>query len=100
MNVLINAVEAIRDQGTMTIRTEQIEETIVVRISDTGRGIRAGDQPKLFDPRYTRKGVGVGTGLGLSIGYRIIEQHAGSIDLESILDEGTIVTIRLPIATS
>ena len=66
-----------------------------VSIRDSGVGIAAEVLDSIFDPGYTTKGVGVGSGLGLSISYRVIEEHAGSIEVTSEPDEGTCVTIRM-----
>jgi signal transduction histidine kinase len=72
----------------------------VIRVTDTGTGIRPEHLERIFDPGFTTKGVGVGAGLGLSIAYRIVENHRGSIQVESKLGQGTTVTISLPVAAS
>ncbi|MDD9932012.1 MAG: ATP-binding protein [Myxococcales bacterium] len=98
MNVLNNAAQAIEGKGTITIRTAREGDRVCVAITDTGRGIAPDDLPRIFDPGYTTKGVGVGTGLGLSIVHQIIERHHGAIDVESEPGVGTTVSVRLPIA--
>ena len=95
-NVLTNAVEAIEKSGIITIATRQEESDVVVQVADTGSGIRPEHLERIFDPGFTTKGVGVGTGLGLSITYRIIEDHRGSIHVESEPGKGTTVSLRLP----
>ncbi|MFQ5570608.1 MAG: ATP-binding protein [Rhodothermales bacterium] len=97
MNLLINAAQAIPDQGQITIETEVIETEVVIRISDTGVGIPPENLSKLFNPFFTTKPVNQGTGLGLSISYGIIEKHNGRIEVESEVGQGTTFTIYLPI---
>lgn len=96
MNLIQNAVEAIAEEGTITISTGMEGDWVVLSVADNGRGIPDDVKAKVFDPGYTTKGVGVGTGLGLSICYRIVENHGGQIDLSSSPGEGTLVTVRLP----
>ena len=100
MNVLVNAAQAIEGDGTITIKTWRDGNFVHVRITDSGKGIEPESLGRLFDPGFTTKGVGVGTGLGLSISYKIIEQHKGSIEVESEVGRGTSLTIRIPIEAS
>ena len=97
MNLLTNAAQAIEEKGTITITTHQDGEWVVVQVADTGRGITPDNLKRVFDPGFTTKGVGVGTGLGLSITYRIMEDHHGSIEVQSELEKGTTFTLQLPI---
>jgi signal transduction histidine kinase len=99
MNLLVNAGQAIPDRGTITITTSCEDGFVRIAVSDTGMGIPEGNLPKVFDPGFTTKGVGVGTGLGLSICYRIIEQHQGRIEVESS-NQGSTFTVVLPIRWS
>jgi signal transduction histidine kinase len=69
-----------------------------VTFADTGPGIREEVREKIFDPFYTTKEHG--TGLGLSISYGIIEQHGGTISVESFVGKGSTFTIQIPIVTS
>jgi signal transduction histidine kinase len=96
INVLTNAVEAIGQVGTITIRAKQLttDETCIIEIVDTGSGISPEGLRKVFEPLYTTKATG--TGLGLSICRQIIESHHGQITLMSQLGRGTTVTIVLP----
>ena len=96
MNLLVNAAQAIPDRGTITIKTSKKGDFVRIAISDTGVGISEENLPKVFDPGFTTKGVGVGTGLGLSICYKIIQEHQGKIEVESS-DRGTTFTIVLPL---
>lgn len=97
MNLLSNAVDAVGDTGTITIRTGQEQDHIVISIKDDGPGIPNEIFNKIFDPFFTTKPVGSGTGLGLSITHKIIEQHDGSITVNSEEGKGTEFLVRLPI---
>jgi signal transduction histidine kinase len=70
---------------------------VAVEIADNGKGIPPEIMSKIFDPFFTTKAVGKGTGLGLSISYKIIEQHGGSINVDSTMGKGTRFTIVLPL---
>lgn len=97
MNILVNAIDAIPDNGAIYITTYADGNFIYVTIKDTGTGIRPENLKKIFDPGFTTKGVGIGTGLGLSIVYKIIETHKGHISVNSEVDRGTEFIIQLPI---
>jgi signal transduction histidine kinase len=99
-NLLTNAVQAIKETGTINIATRQDGAYAVIRIADSGAGINPEHLERIFDPGFTTKGLRVGLGLGLSITYRIIENHHGSINVQSEPGRGTIFTIRLPIGRS
>ena len=94
MNILMNAVHAIKDKGTITIDTSYENENLSVKIKDTGCGIKEPD--KIFFAGYTTKGVGVGTGLGLAISQKIIEKHNGKIYVKTKLNEGSEFNITIP----
>jgi signal transduction histidine kinase len=96
MNILVNAAEAIEDKGTITIKTRTRDNAAVVTIEDTGVGIRPEDMDSIFDPGFTKKGVGVGAGLGLAICYNIVSGHGGKIDVESEPGRGSKFTVILP----
>ena len=97
LNIITNAIQAIEDTGTISIKTELKNKHLKVIITDTGLGIKPEDITKITEPFYTTKAPGVGTGLGLSITYTIIKEHAGKLSYSSKKGKGTIATIRLPI---
>ena len=99
LNMIINAAEAMDEDGTLTVETHHNTDlnTIDISIKDTGYGIPEENFKKLFDPFFTTKEVGHGTGLGLAISYGIIKEHGGDILVESKVGEGSTFLIRLPL---
>ncbi len=97
MNLLSNACQAIPQEGDIWIRTQGDESHVVIEIEDNGQGIDEKHLAKVFEPFFTTKPVGEGTGLGLSISYGIVQQHKGSIEVESKWQQGTTFRIELPI---
>ena len=105
MNLLVNAYQAIEEGsgegpgqgGVIEISTRQRDGGIEIAISDTGRGISDTDLPRIFDPFYTTKEVGVGTGLGLSTSYGIVKQHGGEMTATSEPGGGARFEIFLPL---
>lgn len=97
INFILNASDAMPNGGEIKISTRMIEngEYIEVRFADTGLGISEENKHKIFDPFFTTKESG--TGLGLSISYGIIEQHGGTINVESEIGKGTTFVVLLPI---
>jgi len=102
MNILLNAVQAIEERGTVTITTVCDPQSGRVRIAfaDTGAGISAEHLDKIFDPFYTTKKDQEGTGLGLSVSYGIVQEHDGDIQVDSRPGHGSVFTIALPAAAS
>jgi two-component system, NtrC family, sensor kinase len=99
LNLINNAAQAIESGGgeiTVSTRTEGADH-VAVEIADNGKGIPPEIMSKIFDPFFTTKAVGKGTGLGLSISYKIVEQHGGRINVDSIVGKGTRFTIVLPL---
>ncbi len=96
-SVLINAAQAINDEGTVVIRSCSTASDIILTAEDTGNGIATEHIDHIFEPFYTTREEGDGAGLGLSIAYGIIQKHNGSISVSSTQGVGTKVTIRLPI---
>ena len=93
-NLLLNAAEAVRDQGNIHIRMQNVQNGHVeVRISDTGHGISPEHLPLIYNPFFTTKTSG--TGLGLSIVHRLLEAYGGSLDVESRIGQGTVAILKL-----
>ncbi|MCK4536692.1 MAG: hypothetical protein KAT93_06740 [Desulfuromonadales bacterium] len=97
LNVIMNAMEATPEGGSITIATRQDASRALVEIIDMGSGIPADQIHRVLDPFYTTKEVGKGTGLGLSICFGIMEMHGGSIELHSQEGQGTTVTLSFPL---
>jgi signal transduction histidine kinase len=97
LNIALNAIEAMPDGGTLTIRTSRIEsdtgDAVGISIRDTGTGIRREAIKQIFTPFFTTKERGVG--LGLAVCQRIIRSHGGRIRVKSLPGQGTIFYIRL-----
>ena len=106
INIIVNAVHAMSQGGTLTISTELDKSPslasnnngfVNIRLSDTGCGIHPQNIQKIFDPFFTTKDIDKGTGLGLTVSHRIVEDHGGAISVESRVSKGTCFTVRLPI---
>ena len=98
LNLLVNAAQAIKERGTITVRTRREDENIRIEVADTGCGMPQENLRRIFDPFFTTKEVGSGTGLGLHLAYTTIQAHGGRIDVESAPGEGTTFRIELPVA--
>lgn len=97
LNLFINAADAMKGKGSLTITTELgSNNSAKISVSDTGKGIDREHLPHIFEPFFTTKEPGKGTGLGLSIVYGIIRKHNGIIDAESEPGKGTTFIISLP----
>ncbi len=99
LNLLLNAIQAVGQQGEVTLsaRRDTENEQAVITVSDTGPGVPEEIKSRIFDPFYTTKEEGKGTGLGLSIVYGIVEKHAGTISVESAAGHGAAFVLRLPL---
>jgi PAS domain S-box-containing protein len=104
VNLLSNAVKFTPEEGKVSVQAQLEGGTIVTEVSDTGMGIPAEERRRIFDKFYqvghTTKGVREGTGLGLAITKRLVEEHGGSIDLESEPGRGTRFTFTIPLTFS
>jgi signal transduction histidine kinase len=100
-NIIINAIQAMQAGGTLTIQTDSVmhgeREWVRILISDTGKGIPPAELDKIFLPFHTTKTQG--TGLGLPISRQLLEQHGGTLEVESKVGEGTTFSIELPVIT-
>ena len=106
LNIIMNSADAMQggdplnnglETGVLTIRTQDRDDSIEIRFTDTGKGIPSDELVRIFDPFFTTKEPGKGTGLGLSVSYRIIEELGGRIRAESSHGEGTTIIIDIPL---
>jgi two-component system NtrC family sensor kinase len=96
MNLLSNAADAIAGGGKIVITTSQTTELFLISVRDTGGGIPEAIRSKIFDPFFTTKPMGQGTGLGLAISYGIVQDHGGSIEVQSEEGAGTAFIVKIP----
>jgi CheY-like chemotaxis protein len=97
MNLCVNAVDAMPEQGTLTLRTRNADShRIEVVVEDTGSGMSKEVLDRAMEPFFTTKEVGKGTGLGLSMVYSTVTAHKGKIDIQSVPGHGTRVTLSFP----
>jgi len=96
LNILLNASQAVGQQGEIRIKTEKEDRFVIVSISDNGCGIKKEFLSKIFDPFFTTRDIGQGTGLGMNISYNIVKKHKGIINAKSRVGHGTTFTIFLP----
>jgi two-component system NtrC family sensor kinase len=109
MNIVVNAKEAMEEQGVLTVVTRPLPGLVApgpgqralrcveIVFADTGCGIPAEALRRIFDPFFTSKEPGKGVGLGLSVSYSIVRAHGGTIEVESELGRGTTFRIVLPV---
>ncbi len=96
VNLLMNGIDACKPESSVTIRTRPEADGVRIEVSDSGSGIDPANRERIFDPFFTTKPIGEGTGLGLSISYGIVQEHHGTIDVQSVPGEGSCFTVRLP----
>ncbi|MFB3924882.1 MAG: PAS domain-containing sensor histidine kinase [Syntrophales bacterium] len=94
-NIIINALQAMPDGGTLSVRTERGNGNFVLHVNDTGFGISRESLSRVFEPFFTTKANGLG--LGLAITKRVIEEHGGRINVSSVEGQGSDITISLPL---
>ena len=97
VNLMVNAIQAMPEGGTMTIGTSAHDDYVLVTVEDTGLGMSEDVRRRAFEPFFTTKDIGEGTGLGLSVVHGILTSHGGSIGLWSEEGKGTRFEIKLPI---
>ncbi len=97
MNLIVNAIQAMPQGGTLSIRgARRADGWISLRFQDTGAGIAPEIVDKIFNPFFTTKLVGSGTGLGLSVSYNAVKHHGGRIEVESTVGQGAAFMVLLP----
>jgi PAS domain S-box-containing protein len=97
MNLAMNAVQAMKEGGMLTVRTRYAGSTVILEFEDTGPGIQPRHLDRIWDPFFTTKPIGQGTGLGLSITRQTVSRYGGSIRVESRLGEGARFILELPV---
>jgi PAS domain S-box-containing protein len=97
LNLILNASQAISHRGTIRVRTEAQNRSVMAWIEDDGCGIEADMLDRIFDPFFTTKPVGEGTGLGLGIAHQIVRKHGGEITIDSEPGRGSVFGVRLPV---
>ncbi|MBA2484949.1 MAG: PAS domain S-box protein [Nitrospira sp.] len=98
MNLVLNAIQAMRNGGVLSIRSVAEGANCLIHVQDSGCGISTSVLPRIFDPFFTTKSEGEGTGLGLSVSLGIVERHGGRIFVESEVGKGTTFTVSIPFA--
>jgi signal transduction histidine kinase len=96
LNLSLNACEAMQDGGTLTISTSAQGKNVLLKVADTGCGIKEEHLDHIFEPFFSTKPVGKGTGLGLSVSYGIVQRHGGTLEVESEIGKGSTFIIILP----
>ncbi|HDN94864.1 MAG TPA: PAS domain-containing sensor histidine kinase, partial [Nitrospirae bacterium] len=94
LNLIANAAQA-TNYGSIILKTTRVDNEAVIKLSDTGCGIKQEDIKNIFNPFFTTKSQG--TGLGLAVTHKIIQEHNGKIEVESHTGRGTIFKIYLPL---
>jgi len=107
LNLFVNALQAMPRGGRLTVTTEWLpvpadrpgDRKVAVRVADTGVGIPPTELPHIFEPFYTTRPTGQGTGLGLPVSLGIVQDHGGSIDVDSQEGKGSTFTVWLPVGS-
>jgi len=97
VNMVFNAIDAMPEGGTLSLITRAVDDSVIIKIVDTGVGMYPEVRSRIFDPFFTTKGK-AGLGLGLAVSFGIIRRHSGNIEVESQYGRGTEFRITLPLA--
>ena len=98
VNMVFNAIDAMPEGGRLTLSTRTDEQSVIIKVIDTGVGMYPDVRSRIFDPFFTTKGK-AGLGLGLAVSFGIIRRHGGTIEVESQYGKGSEFRITLPVAT-
>ncbi|MCK4414366.1 MAG: PAS domain-containing protein [Candidatus Eisenbacteria sp.] len=100
VNLIVNAAQAIPDEhkGLIRVQSRFDDGRVIVEVEDNGKGMNEKTIKQIFDPFFTTKRASGGTGLGLPIAYRIVEEHGGTIGVQSHVGQGTTFTVEIPVA--
>ncbi len=98
LNLFLNARDAMPNGGTLEVRTCIVDARIEIVVTDSGSGISRDNIKKIYDPFFTTKTAGKGTGLGLSVSYGIVQEHGGSISVDSKVGSGTSFRLDFPLS--
>jgi len=98
LNLVLNAILAMPDGGTLTLRTRALGGRVIAEVIDTGVGIPEALHDRIFDPFFSTREVGEGTGLGLAVSYSIVEAHGGTIEVRSAPGRGSTFRVVMPVA--
>ena len=93
-NILENGLEAMPERGNLTVTAKEFAGRVVLQFTDTGVGMDEVTKDKIFNPFFTTKDTG--TGLGLAMTHKIVQEHGGDIEVESVVGKGTTFTLTLP----
>jgi signal transduction histidine kinase len=93
-NLFLNAIHEMPDGGKLKVQLDHDDHDVIIRVSDTGKGIPTAHLPNIFDPFFTTKSRG--SGMGLSVVLRIVKTYKGKIEVESTSEQGTTFCVRLP----
>jgi CheY-like chemotaxis protein len=97
VNMVFNAIDAMPEGGTLSLSTRTVDDSVVIKVVDTGVGMYPEVRSRIFDPFFTTKGT-AGLGLGLAVSFGIIRRHSGNIEVDSTYGSGTEFRITLPVA--
>jgi signal transduction histidine kinase len=97
VNMVFNAIDAMPEGGTLSLMTRNVDDSVLIRVVDTGVGMYPEVRSRIFDPFFTTKGK-AGLGLGLAVSFGIIRRHGGNIEVDSHYGKGTEFRITLPLA--
>jgi two-component system, NtrC family, sensor kinase len=100
VNLGMNALDAMSAGGRLTLRTLREQGGVRLEVADSGGGIPEEIRSRIFEPFFTTKEVGEGTGLGLSLVYEVVDQHGGTIDVQSEIGVGTTMVVHLPVGSN